>query len=146
MLAGVPWTLQRARQHIVNETAQALHKVLIFSNQHNTPFQKWEQGLWFAQWDSTGDGENICTLYVSIAAPEAKIRIRKGRNIGWRNITGSIKEALLQAQAETIQEVADLRKHWQRMTGTKDTNPSGQTTPTTNNPFAALSDEDEQSS
>ena len=146
VLAGVPWTLQRARQHIVNETTQALHKVLIFSNQHNTPFQKWEQGLWFAQWDSTGDGENICTLYVSIAAPEAKIRIRKGRNIGWRNITGSIKEALLQAQAETIQEVADLRKHWQRMKGTKDTNPSGQTTPTANNPFAALSDEDEQSS
>ena len=32
VLAGIPRSLLRARQHIVKETAQALHKVLIFNN------------------------------------------------------------------------------------------------------------------
>jgi hypothetical protein len=82
VLAGVPWSEIRARGHIVNETAQTLHKVLIFNNQHNTPFQKWDQGHWFSQWTTTEEGENLCTVYVHIAAPENKIRIRKGRNLG----------------------------------------------------------------
>lgn len=37
VLAGLPWTTHRARQHIVNEVAQGLHKVLIFNNQHTPP-------------------------------------------------------------------------------------------------------------
>ena len=146
VLAGVPWTLQRARQHIVNETAQALHKVLIFNNQHNTPFQKWDQGIWFAQWDAADEGEFTCTLYVSIAAPETKIKIRKGRNFGWRTIPEPIAEALNQAQAEAIYETSELKKHWHRMTGTKDTPTINQTTPIAKNPFAVLREEDEQSS
>ena len=99
VLAGVPWTVQRARQHVVNETAQALLKVLIFSNQHNTPFQKWDQGLWFSQWTDTEDEEHLCTLYVNIAAPENKIRIRKGRNLGWKEVPKDIKEVLTNLQS-----------------------------------------------
>jgi hypothetical protein len=146
VLAGVPWSLKRVKQHIVNETAQALHKVLIFNNQHNTPFQQWDQGLWFSQWDTTGEGEHICTLYASIAAPESKIKIRKGRSIGWRNVPEDVKAILTNtSQAEMIQEVADLQNQWQNMTGRRTSNLS-QSTPTARNPFSVLSEEDEQSS
>ena len=145
VLAGVPWTLKRVKQHIVNETAQALHKVLIFNNQHNTPFQQWDQAFWFSQWDTVGDGEHICTLYASIAAPEAKIKIRKGRSIGWKSVPESIKAFLTTtSQAETILDVADLQDQWQTMTGKR--NNINHPTPTVRNPFSVLSEEDEQSS
>lgn len=148
VLAGVPWTKQRARQHIVNETAQTLQKVLIFSNQHNTPFQRWDQGLWFAQWESTEEGEHTCTLYVSIAAPETKVKIRKGRSIGWRQIPENIKAALISSQADTIRDVADLKIQWQSMTGEKRDNPNNlsQSNPTASNPFSVLREEAEQAS
>lgn len=146
ILVGVPWSLQRIKHHIVKETTQALHKVLIFNNQYNTPFQQWDQGLWFSQWDNTGEGEHICTLYVSIAVPESKIKIRKGRSIGWRNVPEDVKVILTNtSQAEMIQEVADLQNQWQNMTGRRTSNPSP-STPTARNPFSVLSEEDEQSS
>lgn len=84
LLAGVPWTATRARQHIVNELSQALHKILIFNNQNNTPIHKWEQSAWYAQWTLTEEGDHVCTLYSNIAVPEQKLKIRKGREFGWR--------------------------------------------------------------
>lgn len=39
LLAGIPWTTSRARQHMVNEVSQALHKVLIFNNNLFNPFK-----------------------------------------------------------------------------------------------------------
>jgi hypothetical protein len=54
-LACVPWTLLRARQHIANEVAHALHKVLMFHNQYTTPFQKWSQGRWQLQWTESSE-------------------------------------------------------------------------------------------
>jgi hypothetical protein len=148
VLAGIPWSLLRVKQHIVNETAQALHKVLMFNNQHNTPFQTWDQGLWFSQWEKLPDGEHVCTLYVSIAAPESKIKIRKGRKIGWRAIPESIKTALTSTQTDTIQEVAELKPQWQIMTGKRDFLHTRQQapTPTESNPFSVLNVEEEQSS
>ena len=143
LLAGVPWSIQRLRHHIVNETAQALHKVLIFNNQHNTPFQKWDQGLWFSQWITTQGEEHVCTLYVSIAAPETKIRIRKGRNIGRRNIPTSIQPILLNSKTELIQDVAELGDQWQDMAGggVSSRPCSQQPAPTTAKiPFSVLSD------
>ena len=147
LLAGVPWSIQRARQHIVNETAQALHKVLIFNNQHNTPFQKWDQGLWFSQWETTQEDDHVCTLFVSIAAPETKIRIRKGRNIGWRTIPSSIQPLLISTKTDLIQDVAELGEQWQEMAGGRSCRPGSQqpATTTTRNPFSILSKETEHS-
>jgi hypothetical protein len=148
VLAGIPWSVVRARQHIVSETAQALHKVLIFNNQHNTPFQTWDQGRWFSQWEETSEGEHLCTLYVSIAAPESKIKIRKGRNIGWRDIPENIKSTLNTTQTDTIQDVAELKSQWQTMSGKRDFLHTRQqaSTPTGKNPFSVLSEEEEHSS
>ena len=149
ILAGVPWSEQRAKQHIVNETAQALHKVLIFNNQHNTPFQKWDQGCWFSQWSMTEEGEHLCTLYVSIAAPENKIRIRKGRNFSWRNVPTNITTLLTSTQTEQIQDVADLSAQWQDMAGQRDTPTNLKAQPATpkgKNPFSILRMEDESTS
>ena len=75
ILAGLPWTKNRARQHIVNEVTQTLHKFLIFNNPNTTPFHKWSQGRWYAQWTTETEGEHTCTLYVSVAVPEAKVKI-----------------------------------------------------------------------
>ena len=148
VLAGVPWSLSRARQHIVKETAQALHKVLIFNNQYTTPFQTWDQGRWFSQWEKTADGDHICTLYVSIAAPESKIKIRKGRNIGWKTIPEIIKTTLNSPQSGAIQDVAELKSQWQIMSGKRDLLYTDQQapTPTERNPFSVLSEEEDLSS
>ena len=48
LLAGISWTKTRAKQHVVNEVAQALHKVLIFTNKAPNPLQKWKHGRWFS--------------------------------------------------------------------------------------------------
>ena len=57
-LAGIPWTPLRARQHVVNEISQTLHKVLIFNNNLSNPFQKWQHGNWFACWGEDAEGEH----------------------------------------------------------------------------------------
>jgi hypothetical protein len=123
LLAGVPWTLPRAKLHIVNETAHALHKVLIFNNQHNTPFHKWEQGSWFSQWTMTAEGDHLCTCFVSVAVPESKIKVRKGRDFGWRKIPTIITDTLTATQTELIQAAADLGSHLQGMAGKKEKAP-----------------------
>ena len=64
-LAGLPWTPTRARQHIVNEISQALHKVFIFNNNLSNPFQTWDQGRWFGGWTEDSEGEHTYTLFVS---------------------------------------------------------------------------------
>ena len=121
VLAGIPWTSHRARQHIVNEVAQGLHKVLIFNNQHNTPFQKWSQGKWQASWSNTAEGEHQCTLYAIIATPENKVRIRKGKYFQWRPIPESITEFLTCESSDAIQPVGERSSLWQEMTGSKET-------------------------
>lgn len=148
-LAGVPWTLVRARQHIVNETTHALHKVLIFNNQNTTPFHKWEQGSWFSQWTLTTDGEHLCTCFVSVAVPESKIKVRKGRDFGWRKIPSLITNVLTAPQTYLIQDAAALGQHWQGMAGKKEKAPARtppEDTPAAKNPFAVLSEEEENSS
>lgn len=59
LLAGIPWTSSRARQHVVNEISQALHKVLIFNNNTSNLFQKWQQGTWFASWVEEAEGDHV---------------------------------------------------------------------------------------
>jgi hypothetical protein len=84
VLAGIPWTQVRARQHVVDEVSQTLHKLLIFNNNISNPFQSWNQGQWYAQWAQGTEGESICTLYVSIDVPEQKVKPRKGNTLSWR--------------------------------------------------------------
>lgn len=150
VLAEIPWTIQRARQHIVNEVAQALHKVLIFNNQHNTPFQKWAQGHWHSQWSTSAEWEYICTLYTCIAVPENKVKIRKGRELGWEIIPVPINEILTSPNNEEIHDVEDNGPHSQEMEG------AGKETVTATlahvyatpvkKPFSVLGDEKEYSS
>lgn len=80
LLAGIPWTSSRARTHVVNEISQALHKNLIFNNKLSNPFQKWQQGNWFASWVEDGEGENTCTIFVCITVTDQKVKPRKGQN------------------------------------------------------------------
>lgn len=148
MLAGVPWTTIRARQHIVNEVSQALHKVLVFNNQHNTPFQKWSQGLWHSQWARSNDGEHVCTLYVSIAVPEHKVKFRKGRELGWRSVPEPIKEVLSTSNLDEIQETTEGGRHWKAMAGGRfsNNNPPQTQVGAGQNPFSVLGGEEELSS
>jgi hypothetical protein len=121
LLAGVPWTPIKVRQHIVTEVSQALHKVLIFNNQSTTPIYKWDQGNWFSQWTVSEDGEHLCTLYATIAIPESKLKIRKkGKALGWRPIPATIHGVLSDRHTEEIQEVGDRRNEWQEMSGLRE--------------------------
>lgn len=40
ILAGIPWTTERVRKHVVNEISQALRKVLIYNSSSTNPFQQ----------------------------------------------------------------------------------------------------------
>ena len=146
LLAGVPWTVPRARQHIVNEIAHALHKVLVFNNQHTTPFQAWSQGHWFSHWTRAADGDHTCTLFVSIAVPEHKIKIRKGRDLSWRAIPSAAKEALLRVETEDVQEAQEAGLYWKAMAcGRNDPSTSSHApVPTAPNPFSVLREENEE--
>lgn len=94
LLAGVPWTESRVRQHVVNEVAHALYKVLVFTNPAANPLQRWKQGRWFADWTCELDGDHTCTLYVSVTAHESKIKPRKGHTFGWHKIPQEIRERI----------------------------------------------------
>lgn len=120
LLAGIPWSAHRAKQHVVNEVAQALHKVLIFSNNLTSPFQKWTQGIWHANWTTSTEGEHTCTLYVTVAVPEAKVKIGKGPDFGWVNIPGPILTTIQGNTPEQIQDATSQGDQWQAMAGTKE--------------------------
>jgi hypothetical protein len=118
VLAGIPWSKPRAKQHVVNEVTQSLHKIMIFNNQHTTPFQKWSQGRWHSHWTTSEEGEHMCTLYVVIPTPESKVKIRKGKTIEWTPLPGGIKEILTQiSQGEEVSAVGEAAPLWQELTG-----------------------------
>ena len=143
-LAGIPWTTPRARQHVVNEVAQSLHKVLIFNNTSTSPFQRWSQGHWHAQWKNT-EGESICTLYVNLVVPEHKIKIRKGRELVWRKIPDNAPQPTT-SPPEEIQDGQELESLWRTMVEAQDPATTATANPTTPNPYAALNREEANAS
>lgn len=143
VLAGIPWTQCRARQHVVNEVSQALHKILIFNNNLSSPFQKWSQGQWYAQWEKGQEGEYICTLYASIDVPEQKVKPRKGNNLGWRKEPADVSLARTRQHSEEIHLVDPNHNYWQHMAGRIPTlRVHKQTPPESHNRFATIVEEE----
>ena len=116
LLAGIPWTTIRARQHIVNEVSLALNKVLIFNNNLSNPFQKWQQGSWFASWEEGPEGEHTCTLFVSVSVIDQRVKPRKGQNFRWQQVPGVIRDQLTTHTADTIIPATE-HTHWYTMAG-----------------------------
>ena len=115
VLAGVPWSTTRAKQHIVNEISHALHRVLIFNNNLSNPFQKWNQGCWFVSWVEDAEGEHTCTLLVSVVVLESKIKPRKGQNFQWQPVPAAIREQIAGKSSEMITLVDE--QQWSSMMG-----------------------------
>jgi hypothetical protein len=142
LLAGVPWTEFRVRQHVVNEVAHALYKILVFTNPSHNPLQQWKQGRWFANWEKDLEGNHSCTLYVGVFAQENRIKPRKGQVFGWHRIPEEIQNRIQAHTADGIERITEDQTHWCRMM---------QVEPATNNPahkaannhnrFAPLSEE-----
>jgi hypothetical protein len=143
LLAGVPWTTLRAGQHIVNEVAQALHKILIFNNQQTSPFQTWQQGNWFSQWELSSIGEHICTLYVSVEVQESQLKIRRGKKLGWKEIPTAIQPVLQLTNKEEIQATGEQVHTLREMAGSRDEAPPSTKffDAETSSPFSVLNDE-----
>ena len=118
VLAGIPWTQSRAKSHVVNEVSLALHKILIFNNNFSNPFQRWNQGQWYAQWGQGTEGELICTLYVSIDVPEQKVKPRKGHNMCWRKEPLEVSKTRTSQLTEGIHLIDAEQPFWQLMAGT----------------------------
>ena len=138
VLAGIPWTQNRARQHVVNEVSQALYKLIVFNNNLSNPFQKWAQGRWYAQWRQGPDGENICTLFVSIDALEQKVKPRKGLHLSWRKEPPEISTLLAERAKDDIQMVDPDFPHWKKMAGRLPGKSNEQAPPESHNRFASL--------
>lgn len=115
LLVGVPWTETRVRQHIVSEVAQALYKVLVFTNPASNPLQKWKQGKWFAYWEGEREGEHTCTLFVSVPVQENKIKPRKGHAHGWHSMPGEINERIQLHNLEAIEEITSDSAQWNNL-------------------------------
>lgn len=142
LLAGIPWTQTRARQHVVDEVSQSLHKFLIFNNNLSSPFKSWSQGRWFAQWSLQQEGENICTLFVCVAVQENKIKPRKGRTFGWRRVPTITRELLTAHNTEDIHDTS-AQGLWHQMTGdTPESHTAPQTSNVTPNRFSVLAEEE----
>ena len=142
ILAGIPWTTARARQHVVNEVSQALHKLLIFNTSAANPFQKWSQGQWHSQWSTSSTGDHICTLHVIIQAPESKIKIRKSKNLGWSRLPDELHRMINNnSNTDEIQELSGANSS--NSIPATISHPPVEITP---NPFAALSEEVHSSS
>lgn len=143
LLAGVPWTEPRVRQHVVNEVAQSLCKVLVFTNPSSNPLQKWKQGMWFANWEGELEGDHTCTLYVGVFVQENKIKPRKGQMFGWPKVPVEIRERIQAHSTDSIEAVTNDCIHWFGMTqpNSNISTPTTKTTTTHQNCFAALNEE-----
>ena len=117
LIAGIPWTPSRARQHVVNEISQALHKVLTFNNTRSNPFQKWQQGNWFAHWGDNPEGEPACILFVCIAVTEQKVKPRKGQHFRWQQLPEEIRSQLRIYKEDDITSI-QAHQPWHNMAGT----------------------------
>ena len=115
ILAGIPWTESRARQHVVNEVAQALHKIFVFTNKIVNPFKKWKQGRWFAYWEEEIEGDHTCTLHVTIQVQENKLKPRKGQDLTWRKIHPVLWESIRTHTEESIADGTDHKSHWTQL-------------------------------
>jgi hypothetical protein len=146
LLAGIPWTTTRARLHVVNEVAQSLHKVLIFNNTSTSPFQKWTQGAWYAQWTHNLEGEHTCTLYAHITVSEQKIKIRRGKNLEWRKLPEPILALMQEQPKEDIQNGPALEALWRESTADKGNTQTLANTVTTQNPYSVLNQEEDNTS
>jgi hypothetical protein len=147
-LAGLPWTPLRAKQHVVNELSQSLHKVFIFGNNVHNPIQKWTQGQWYVEWTAPTEGENHCTLYVSIMVTEQRGEIRKGRNLEWRTTPAAIREMFCGQQSEDIQELEITSGQWKELIGStlaSTSTPTQSSAEVSPNPFSVLSEEETSS-
>jgi hypothetical protein len=144
LLAGVPWTELRVKQHVVNEVAQALYKVFVFPNPSSNPLQKWKQGRWFANWEGDLEGDHVCTLYGGIFVQENKFKPRKGQMFGWQKVPVEIQERIQAHSTSSIEAITEDSIHWFSMTQLdSSTNTSTVKIATTHqNRFAALSEED----
>ena len=139
LLAGVPWTESRVRQHVVSEAAQALYKVIGFTNPSQNPLQKWKHGKWFANWEEDKEGEYICTLYVWVATEDNKLKPRKGHSHGWSRVPIEIEERVRLHIFDSIEAITEDKTHWHNLLHSGGTSSSsGAAITTTQNQFAVL--------
>lgn len=144
LLAGIPWTESRVKQHVVNEVAQTLHKLLVFTTKITNPLQKWGHGKWVAIWDEDHNGTQTCTLYVSVPVQEAKIKPRKHLNLGWKRVPEEIWCRFNSHNSEDIVDITENRMAWHQLLYTSTTQSSVPHPPisvTTPNRFSALGEE-----
>lgn len=94
LLAGVSWTEARVRQHVVNEVAQTLYKVLVFTNPSSNPLQRWKQGKWFACWEGELDREN-------------KIKPKRGHTCGWFRVPLEIRDRIQLHLAKGLEAITE---------------------------------------
>ena len=116
-LAGLPWTPTRARKHVVNEISQALHKVLIFNNNLSNPFQTWDQGRWFGGWTEDSEGEHTCTLFVSVATLESKVKLQKRQHLKWQPVPVAMHKLIMAHTADCIASTEEHHRQWFQMIG-----------------------------
>lgn len=128
---------------LVNEAAQALYKILVFTNPASNPLQKWRQGKWFAEWTGELDGEYTCTFYVCVPVQEYKIKPRKGHSYGWHKLPQEIRERILLHNTEAIEAVKEESTSWHKMVKGEAScsKPGSETATTHQNRFAVLSEE-----
>jgi hypothetical protein len=131
LLAGIPWTETRVRQHIVSEVAQALYKAFVFTNPSLNPLQKWRHGKWFVSWEEEAEGDQICTLHVGIQVQENKLKPRKGQQHGWSISPDDLRDRLQAHNTDTIETLEDNLHIWHKT-------PSKQHTATTSTQEASI--------
>lgn len=144
-LAGIPWTATRVRQHIVNEVAQALYKVFVFTNPSLNPLQRWKHGKWFARWEGDKEGDQTCTLYVCLKVQEQKLKPKKGHNVGWQKLPDDVRDRIQSHIEDTIETFADEDLFWSKPAKKTQHPPSASTQLTTTvhpNRFSILSEAD----
>lgn len=144
LLAGIPWQEAITKQHVVNEAAQALYKVLVFTHKTANPLQKWRNGHWFSSWTGEAEGERTCTLYVCAPIQETKAKPRKGQQFGWRRIPEKMWEKITSHKSEVILDCTHDMAQWQQLIGGSRNAQRKATHPVSNlqNRFSILSEEE----
>lgn len=115
----------------------------MFTNLASNPLQKWKQGKWFACWEGEPEGDFTCTLSVSVAVQENKIKPRKGQAYGWHKLLEEIKDQIQLHSVDTIEAITLYSTHWHRLLFAEATTSTAVSEATSTHPnrFAVLSKE-----
>ncbi|KAG0590298.1 hypothetical protein KC19_1G087600 [Ceratodon purpureus] len=94
------WSLEEARQLLVNETSLALRKVIVNRHNQHNPMRQWNDATWFYTWEHDQNGGSHCVIIPIIAITVKDIPLQRPERHKWFHLAPALKSHIMNAAAK----------------------------------------------